>query len=367
VHLLWVELRDFRNHAETALEVPDGLVGVVGPNGEGKTNLLEGIYYLCSLTSPRAATDSPLVRKGVSSAYLRGEAEGREGRALVEIEIREHGANRTQVNRSGVRRRRDLRRSLRAVMFGPHDLSVVQGDPAERRSYMDEAIATLWPPKDSLSRAYERVLRQRNRLLKDARGMGRPPALGTWNEELMRAGISLMSTRAEAVEEIVPDTEEVFRRLSGYGLDVEYRPNVQGEDVEEAFVRRLAEREDEEVGRGVTLVGPHRDELHLVVRDMAARGFASHGETWGAALALRIGLAKAVERQIGEVPVLLLDDPFSALDPERRRRVVEMLAGRGQVIVSVADEDHLPRGCAVVWEVSAGTVRVREETGGAAQ
>jgi DNA replication and repair protein RecF len=361
VKLGWVELRDFRNHAETRLEkLPEGLVVAVGPNGEGKTNLLEGIAFLFFLQSPRTSSAEPIVRRGADGpAYARGEVETANGKVLVEVEIPGQGANRVQVNRSPVRRKRDLRRQVRAVFFGPDDLVIVIGDPGKRRDFLDEAIRSLWPLKESAITAYDRALRQRNRLLKDWEGRGAPKDLETWDATLLEAGCALIRLRAAAADALAPTAEEEYRHLAGYGLAVEYAPNVSGEPLEDAFAERLAARKADELIRRTTLVGPHRDDLSLAVRDLGARAFASHGEGWAAALCLRLGLASAVEVEVGDRPVVLLDDPFSALDPARQRRVTERLSSRGQVFVSVADESHVPSEAIEVLEVVSGTVAER--------
>jgi len=356
----WAELRDFRNHRRTRVkDVPDGLVVAVGPNGEGKTNLMEGIAFLFFLASPRTSSTEPVVRRGAAAAYARGEVEACEGRVLVEVEIPGRGANRVQVNRSPVRRKRDVRRQVRAVFFGPDDLMVVIGDPSKRRDFLDEAIRTLWPLKESAITAYDRALRQRNRLLKDWEGRGTPRGLEAWDAELLETGTALMRLRAEAVARLAPSAEEEYLHLAGYGLASDYAPNVWGEDLEWAFETRLAERRGDELVRRTTLVGPHRDDLALAVRDLGARSFASHGEGWAAALCLRLGLASAIAGEIGELPVVLLDDPFSALDPARQRHVAERLGARGQVFVSVADPSHVPSEAVQVWDVRAGSVTVR--------
>jgi DNA replication and repair protein RecF len=358
--LLWVELRDFRNHRESRLDdVPFGLIGVVGANGEGKTNLLEGIGFLFSLASQRVSTNLPLVRQGAAAGYARGEIQTGGGRFLVEVEIPVSGASRLQVNRSPVRRKRDLRKQVRAVFFGPDDLDVVRGDPSQRRRFMDEASVSLWPLKESALAAYDRTLRQRNRLLKDWEGRGVPSGLEAWDAELVENGCAVMRLREEAVRRLAPSAEEEFLHLASYGLACEYRPSVEGADLEAAFRARLAERRGDELIRRTSLVGPHRDDVELAVRDMGARSFASHGEAWAAALCLRLGLATAIEEEVGEQPVLLLDDPFSALDPKRQGLVAERVAGRGQVLVSVADEAHVPSRADAVWDVSAGAVRIR--------
>jgi len=365
LRLLWTELRDFRNHLETRVsEVPKGLITVVGPNGEGKTNLLEGIAFLFFLASPRVSSTLPLVREGAEAAYSRGEVETANGRILIEVEIPGKGANRVLVNRSPVRRKRDVKRQVRAVFFGPEDLDVVRGEPGERRRFMDEALTSLWPLKESAITAYDRTLRQRNRLLKDWEGRGAPTELDAWDAELITNGSALTRLREEAVAKLASPATEEYEHLAGYELECTYAPNVETPsslELEEAFAERLAERRSDELIRRSTLVGPHRDDLALAVRDLGARSFASHGESWAAALCLRLGLATAVAEEVKEAPVLLLDDPFSALDPRRQHQVAERLTMRGQVFVSVADETHVPKQSEAVWDVAAGSVTPRDD------
>ena len=366
MHLGWIELRDFRNHAATRIDhVPEGLIVAVGANGEGKTNLMEGMFFLFSLGSPRVSTNLPLVREGAPAAYARGEVLTRDAKVLVEVEIPQQGASRVQVNRNPVRRKRDLRRHVRAVFSGPDDIDVVRGDPGHRRRFMDEALMSLWPLKESLLTAYDRALRQRNRLLKEWAGPGSPTGVEAWDEELVRAGAAVMDARAQAVAALAPHASSAFSWLAGYELTCDYAPNLVSSSnetgaVEDAYRARISARRAEELQRRTTLVGPHRDELTLAVRDMGARSFASHGESWAAALTLRLGLGSAVELELGEPPVLLVDDPFSALDPRRRDQVAEHLLGRGgQVVVSVADEADVPDEAAAVWNVRGGTVAPR--------
>ena len=359
MRLRWVELLNFRNHADTRVAVPEGLVVAVGPNGSGKTNLMEAMFFLCSLTSPRVSDTKPLVHEGTAAGYVRGEVESLQGKALIEIEIPAAGANRVQVNRSPVRRKRDVRRQARAVFFGPDDLDVVRGDPGQRRRFLDEAVVALWPLKESLITGYDRTVRQRNRLLKDWEGRAAPTGLEAWDAELVEKGCALTRARAEAVTRMAPHAEEEFLHLTGYGLTCRHAASVEGDPLEEAFRARLAARREDELIRRTTLVGPHRDDVGLTVRDMGARAFASHGEAWAAALCLRIGLATAVAEELGEAPIVLLDDPFSALDPVRQIQAAERLAGRGQVVVSVADESHVPKNADEVWEVAAGSVVIR--------
>ena len=361
MRLEWLELRDFRNHRRTAVDrVVDGLTVVVGPNGEGKTNLLEGMFFLYALRSPRSSTNAPLVREGAEVAYARGEFTGVEGKALVEVEIPRKGASRVKLNKSPLRRKRELRRQVRSVLFGPFDLPVVIGDPSKRRDLMDDAIVALWPLKEGLSTAYERALRQRNRLLKEwDGGRGGPSGLEAWDEELVRTGVPVIEARRDAVAHLATGASVEFEALSGYELLVTYAPNVTGAS-EEAFREQLDARRPDELLRRTSLVGPHRDDLTLAVRDLGARAFGSHGETWAAALCLRLGLAAAVDAETGESPLLLVDDPFSALDPDRRDRIAQRLADRGgQVVISVADEADVPPASSAVWDVTGGTVAVR--------
>jgi DNA replication and repair protein RecF len=363
MYLRWIELRDFRNHAHTRLDpLPErGLLVAVGANGEGKTNLLEAMHFLYALESPRASASEPLVRHGAEAGYVRGELQTLGGKVLVEVEVRAKGANRVQVGRSPIRRRRDLRRQVRSVMFGPFDLAIVTGDPSRRRGFMDEAVTALVPASDTLTSTYERVVRQRNRLLKEHDGRGAPSGLDAWDEQLVKTGTAVIEARAAAVEEIASGAAEAFRDIAGYDLLVRYAPNVPAAgDIDDAFRAQLAARRADELQRRSSLVGPHRDDLELAVRDLGARGFASHGETWVAALSLRLGLADAVERAIGEPPLVIADDPYSALDPTRRDRVAGRLAARaGQVVISVADDADVPDAAAEVWELRAGTVSVR--------
>ena len=228
---------------------------------------------------------------------------------------------------------------------------------------MDEALGALWPVKDAAVTGYERALRQRNRLLKEWEGRGVPEEMQAWDAELVEAGSALMRARFDAVGSLSPPAGRAFGWLAGYGLTCVYRPSVWAEGdqaaLEAAFRTRIDERHQDELIRRTSLVGPHRDELELAVRDLGARSFGSHGEAWAAALCLRLGLADAVQEEMGEPPVLLLDDPFSALDPRRQGKVAEHLPGRGQVFISVADEAHVPPNADVIFEVSSGSVRLR--------
>ncbi len=329
-------------------------MALVGPNAQGKTNLLEAAHYLLTLHSPRVAADLPLVRQGAGSAFLRGEVETTTGKVLVEVEVRASGANRIQVNRSGVRRKRDLRQRVRSVMFIPEDLDVIQGQPDDRRRFMDEATQAMWPRTEEPRVAYDKALRQRNRLLKENESATAPPDLDAWDAELAVHGAAVTAARRRALAAVGPRAGDEFERVSGERLRVDYRPSVQGEDdVEASMLRQLKDRRDDELVRRTTLVGPHRDELEIAVGEMIARRFASHGESWAGALCLRLGVWSGVSVELDEPPVLILDDPFSGLDPERRKRLADGFSERRQVLISVPDEAQVP-AAATVWEVREG-------------
>ncbi|MEP6758016.1 MAG: DNA replication and repair protein RecF [Actinomycetota bacterium] len=362
MRLQWLELRDFRNHEHTKLDaIPEGLLVAVGANGEGKTNLLEGMHFLYALESPRASASQPLVRHGAEAGYVRGEFLTDGGKVLVEVEVRARGANKVQVNRSPIRRKRDLRKQVRSIMFGPFDLPIVTGDPARRRAFMDEIVVALVPASDTLTATYERVLRQRNRLLKEHDGRGAPPGIEAWDAQLVQTGTAVIEARTAGVRSITDPASEAFRDVAGYPLEVRYAPNVRVDgDVADDFREQLAGRRSDELQRRTSLVGPHRDDLDLAVRELGARGFASHGETWVAALSLRLGLADAVRDAMGEPPLLIVDDPYSALDPTRRDRVANRLTSHaGQVVISVADDADVPAQATQIWDVRGGAVRLR--------
>jgi DNA replication and repair protein RecF len=328
----------------------------VGPNAQGKTNLLEAAHYLMTLGSPRSSADLPLVRAGAERAFVRGEVHTNAGRVLIEVEVRPSGANRIRVNGSAVRRARDLRQRVRSVFFLPEDLAIVQGQPEDRRRFLDQASLALWPGGEAAVKSYERTLRQRNRLLKEHDGVEPPPELEAWSQELVTHGAAVTAARRGAIDRVGPRSARAFEDVSGERLTVRYAPSVQGEDIAAVFLLRLAERQADELLRRTTLLGPHRDELELAVGELGARRFASHGEAWAAAVCLRLGTAEALRDESGEAPVLLLDDPFSGLDPIRRQRLAEGLGRRGQVLASVPDPAQVPAG-AIVWEVRDGGVR----------
>ncbi len=337
---LW--LTDFRNHESDELELPPGLTAVTGPNGAGKTALLEAIGYLSTLSSFRGAPGEVLVRSGCASAVVRGEVE-RDGRdLLIECEI---SAGRTvvQLNRQRGARRRDLLDALRVSVFTPDDLVLVKGGPGERRRFLDDAMVQLRPRDDALRLELDRVLRQRNTLLKQAGGrLGGDVAttLDVWDRKLAEVGEQIGARRAEIATALAPLVAEAYGRLAGVPVEVgvAHRPSWPGPG---RLAGALEVARDEDVRRRVSTVGPHRDEVELVVGGLPARTQASQGEQRSLALALRLGVHRLVTDRVGVPPVLLLDDVFSELDAGHSRALIELLP-EGQALLTTAGE--LPEG-----------------------
>jgi DNA replication and repair protein RecF len=367
-------LRDFRSWAQVDIDLEPGRTVFVAPNGYGKTNLLEALWYSATLNSHRVAADAPLVRAGAASAVV-STIVVNDGRELaVDVEITPGKANKARLNRSPVRAAREVLGVLRAVLFAPEDLALVRGEPGERRRYLDE-LATLRRPIVAAVRAdYDRVLRQRSALLKTAAGhrgradRGLLDTLDVWDGHLAGHGAQLLAARLELVSQLRPEVEKAYQLLapSSRAADVSYRAGVQvdvGEPdveyLEAALLDALARRRDAELERGVCLVGPHRDDLELRLGDQPAKGFASHGESWSMALALRLA-AYELLRSDGTDPVLLLDDVFAELDSARRQALADVAATAEQVLVTAAVGDDVPAG----WDARRVTIGLRDDDGG---
>lgn len=338
---LW--LTDFRNY-ETAelVPAPDGLTVIIGANGDGKTNLLEAISYLATLTSFRGAPTEALVRQGAPAAIVRAEAE-RDGRALLlEAQINAGGRDRVQVNRQPLRRTRDLLGALRVSVFAPDDLALVKGGPTERRRFLDAVLVALHPKHDALQGDVERVLRQRNTLLRQAsqRGEGgrRPPApeventLDVWDDKLASLGGELVAVREALVAELEAEVGKAYDQVAhaAAAVTMTYRRSWEGD-----LGAALAASRADDLRRGVSLVGPHRDEVALAIAALPARTHASQGEQRSLALALRLGAHRLVGEAVGAPPVLLLDDVFSELDADRSEALLAHLPP-GQALLTAA-------------------------------
>jgi len=369
VHVASLELTDFRSYPSVAVHLTPGTTLFLGPNGQGKTNLVEAVGYVATLGSHRVATDAPLIRSGAERAIVRAGVV-RDGRqALVELEIAAGRANRARLNRQPVRRLTDVLGTLRTVLFAPEDLALVKGDPAGRRDFLDAFLVALAPRWSGVRSDVDRIVRQRTALLRSAAGLvrgGRSADLRTldaWDEQLVQAGAELTAGRLAAVQQLRPEITHAYRVLSGGGqATVGYRSavvdrsgeadrpgGVDGagsagvEELAAALRTELRRRRGDEVERGQCLVGPHRDDLVLGVGDLPAKGYASHGESWSVALALRLATF-GVLREIDETgdPVLLLDDVFAELDEARRSRLAELVADAEQVLVTAAVLDDVP-------------------------
>jgi len=336
LRLQTLHLRDFRSYEAVDLEFPDGLTVITGPNGQGKTNLLEAVSFLATLSSFRGAPTDAVVRVGHDRAIVRGETSDGERSVLIEAELVPAGRTRVKVNRQRLSRARDLLGIFRASIFSPDDLMLVKGGPSGRRRLMDEALSTMHTRHDAARSDVDRVLRQRNALLKQARGRldeSSMTTLDVWDEKLAEAGGALVRARRGLVGELAPAVTEAFSEIAGYSAELllSYRASWEGE-LGEAFA---ASREDD-VRRGVTLVGPHRDDLEVVLDGLPARTHGSQGEQRALALAMRLALHRIVTERTGSSPVLLLDDVFSELDPERARALVGSLP-TGQCLLTCAD------------------------------
>ena len=352
-----VELADFRSYERVAVDLDPGVSVLVGQNGMGKTNLIEALGYVATLDSHRVATDAPLVRAGSASGVIRCAIihDGRE--LLVELEIVPGKANRARLNRSPVRRPREVLGALRMVLFAPEDLELVRGDPAERRRYLDDLLVARQPRYAGVRADYDRVVKQRNALLRTAyltRKVGgvRGQDLSTleaWDQHLARHGAELLAGRLELATALGPHLTKAYDAVAAgrasaaiaYASPLADALAPDRPALEQSLLAALQERRTAEIERGVTLVGPHRDDLTLALGDLPAKGYASHGESWSFALALRLA-AYDLLRSDGIEPVLALDDVFAELDAGRRDRLAALVRDAGQLLVTCAVPDDVP-------------------------
>lgn len=366
-------LRDFRSWAQADLELEPGRTVFVGPNGFGKTNLIEALWYSSTLGSHRVGTDAPLIRAGNTRAIVSTIVvnEGRE--CAIDLEIAAGRANKARLNRSPVRSTREVVGVLRAVLFAPEDLALVRGDPADRRRYLDDLATVRRPTIAGVRADYDKVLRQRTALLKSLSGArhrgGAVDTLDVWDGRLAEHGAELMAARIDLVNQLAPEVEKAYQLLApgSRQASIGYRASMDGvgaegidrEFLEAALLAALAARRDAEVERGMCLVGPHRDDLELRLGDQPAKGFASHGESWSFAVALRLA-AYELLRADGSEPVLLLDDVFAELDATRRRALASVAEAAEQVLVTAAVLEDIP----AEWDARRVHIDLRDEDGG---
>ncbi len=379
MHVTALSISDFRSWSQVDVELAAGVTAFVGPNGQGKTNLVEAIGYVATLSSHRVASDAALVRTGAQRAVVRVRAAREERSTLVEIEINPGRANRAQVNRAPVRRARDVLGIVRTVLFAPEDLALVKADPDGRRRFLDELAIQLSPRMAGVQADFERVLRQRGALLKSAatarRARNTPDlrTLDVWDARLAELGAEVLAMRVAVVTALAPHVRQAYEQVSDAQGEatLAYRSSLAPDAVDSVVphlgtsVSELSEQlrtalgavRDKEIERGVTLVGPHRDDLVLGLGDLPAKGYASHGESWSLALALRLASWTLLSRGAPEAdlpglagwessaePVLILDDVFAELDTRRRARLAGLVAQAEQVLITAAVAEDVPDG-----------------------
>ena len=393
-----LSVSNFRSYESAELPLSPGITTLVGLNGQGKTNLVEAIGYLATLSSHRVANDQPLVRFGASQAVIRGVVvrDGRE--TLVELELNPGRANRARLGRSPMQRPREVLGTLRTVLFAPEDLALVKGDPSERRRFLDDLLVARQPRWAGVRSDYDKVLRQRNALLKSAapvlrRGAryrprpaeeagddARAAALHTldiWNDHLATVGSQLLYARLRLLRDLGPYLSKAYDEVSAGQSDarVSYKSSLreevaasiaagevpEAEELRAQILAALEEARPREVERGVSLVGPHRDDVVLTLGELPAKGYASHGESWSFALGLKLAAYQLLRHDLGEDPVLILDDVFAELDSGRRERLATMIADCEQVLITAAVDEDVPSSLAgQEYAVRLGEVAPRE-------
>lgn len=360
MHLTRLSLLDFRSYEAADVALGPGTTVLVGLNGQGKTNFAEAIVYLASQTSHRVAKDTPLIRSGAPRALVSARVRWQEREQSIELEINDGRANRARVA-GAPRRPREALGVVRAVIFAPEDLALVKGDPAVRRRFLDELVVALAPRMAGVIADYERVVRQRSALLKSVAGTWRRDdsyrhSLELWNEQLAQHGARLVGARLAAVRALATPVGDAYEHLAPHtgDLRVTYAASwwpelsrareVAESELAAALAAAMADRERAELERGITLVGPHRDDLLLDLGGLPAKGYASHGESWSIALALRLGTFTLLRESFdtGGDPVLILDDVFAELDSGRRERLARLVADAEQVLVTAAVPDDVP-------------------------
>lgn len=372
-----LSLVDFRNYATAELTLHPGPNVLVGRNGQGKTNLAEAVVFLATLGSHRVSSDAPMVRDGQDFAVIRARLSVGERRVLAEVQLNRQGSNKARINGSPSKTA-ELPRYAHVVLFAPEDLQIVRGDPSSRRRFADQLLVQRTPRMSAVLADYDRVLKQRTALLKSARARGiKGEGLNTldvWDDKLVALGAEIIDARLRLAADLQTPLVAAYTAIAGadHKPELEWALSVRGGDPEEGeaaasesrgeitelFRTALHAKRSAELDRGLTLVGPHRDDLVLRVRNLPVKGYASHGESWSVALALRLASAELLrsESPAGD-PVLILDDVFAELDADRRQRLASLTAGYEQVVVTAAVEEDIPAVLhAHVVRIDAGTI-----------
>ena len=379
---MWVQslsLTDLRSYKQVDCTLQRGVTTFVGSNGQGKTNLVEAIGYLATLGSHRVATDAPLVRTGATQGIIRCEVVNDERVIMIELAINPGAANKARINRSPVPKVRDVLGLLRTVLFAPEDLALVKGDPSERRRFIDDLLVQRTPRLAGTRSDYERTLKQRNALLKSSSIARRSAStemlrtLEVWDEQLAAFGSELVAARISLLDDLINLGREKYSFISGddetlFGmkyvsaLGVDTPLLLDRESWKLAILDAIRNKRKEELDRGLTLIGPHRDDILLTLGQMPAKGYASHGESWSIALALRLASFDLL-RADGVDPVLILDDVFAELDVSRRQRLAEQVSTATQVLITAAVDMDIPDSLqGVKFSVNSGTVTLQDPT-----
>ena len=384
MHVKHLSLGNFRNYESAELALEPGITVLVGRNGQGKTNLVEAIGYCSTLTSHRISGYVPLIKTQTSKAIIRLLAEHQDRQNLVELELSTEGSNRAKVNRGDLSRLRDVLGYIQTVIFAPEDLNLVKGDPSDRRNFLDQLLVQISPRLAGTLSDYDRVLRQRNTLLKTSRSLpANSPGLSTleaWDHSLVELGSEIILQRENLVQMLNPYLDSAYKAISeeknnpsmfiktsvlSTAIDIDAESDLENkaikkEDIADKFLARLKELRSKELERGVSLVGPHRDDLVLKLGELPAKGYISHGETWSYALSLKLACVALLKSksQAGD-PILILDDVFAELDTVRRNRLVDLISGNEQVIITAAVAEDIPEILnARIFNVTNGKVEV---------
>jgi DNA replication and repair protein RecF len=379
-----IGLTNFRNYESAELELTPGVNLLYGSNGQGKTNLVEAINFFASLDSHRVAGHSPLIKQGEKTAIISLELSHEDRQLLLEFEINSDSTNRARLNRSPLAKTKDVLGYLNSVIFSPEDLDIVKRDPSNRRAFMDQLIIQFNPRMHGVYSDYERVLKQRNTLLKSARATGtKGDALSTlfsWDQSLIKTGSEIIAARVSIIQKLVPGLKSNYAKiadsnnqptmhikssiLGNASLDIDEQSEGQTlettdrEEIAGLFASKLEQVRVKELERGITLVGPHRDDLVLMLGQLPAKGYASHGESWSYALALKLAALELLkqESRLGD-PILILDDVFAELDKARREKLSELVQSNEQVIITAAVIEDVPQSLiAARYRVLAGVV-----------
>ncbi|MFZ8871563.1 MAG: DNA replication/repair protein RecF [Candidatus Nanopelagicaceae bacterium] len=354
-----LSLLDFRSYSNLELNLEGGTHIFIGENGEGKTNIIEAVMYLALLSSHRISSDAPLIKLGRERAYIRAKVSDADRDTLIELEINNGRANRAKVNQNPVRSQRAIQGIVKAICFSPEDLDLVRGDPSERRNFLDQLLTQRSPRLAGVISDYEKALKQRNTLLKS-----RAPesSLNPWNEHLANFGGEVVAARIKLINDLTPHLLSSYKNISikkqptlGYKSSLD-QPTQNKDENKNLILKKISEISTQERDRGISLIGPHRDDLLLNLGEHPVKGFASHGESWSIALSLRLASYQLLKSD-GDNPVLILDDVFSELDQSRRERLVKLTESTEQTLITVAVENDLPKHLTgIKYEVAAGKV-----------